>query len=419
MRTPRTRTLLCWCQAKQQGKRSRYNSFIKLGNPATQVKVPSPKLVSITVNMISYPTLPTLAAAFVMCSSTSPVDAFGVVSRLTTKDTLTRLSLDDASVSDHGDHGDAFHVLDGFDEMYSAVAGIKERVEEDLASNFEYEMLSSKKDLDKLMHSRTFRRSLDSEDIADISTTTFHLESADALVNDELRDHDLTHYEYAALKKKKLQDQLMSSNPTIARKVQGSHDDDHSVHHFELSLLESHAALDKVLEGSSFKTSVSNTADDELIESLHDDALEKREKIDDHMSNRGYPLAADAVDPTTSHYEYYSLKKKKALDDLMSSKGFRHNLDISEDEEDVDEPHPMEGLAKAADALGKVMGGEAFRKSLEGDANLGIAGVDSEYNIAMPPKTHNDIVSHFEFAGLKKRAALDKLASSDCDGLRM
>ena len=57
--------------------------------------------------------------------------------------------------------------------------------------------------------------------------------------------------------------------------------------------------------------------------------------------------------------------------------------------------------------------------SLEGDASLGIASVDSEYNIAMPPKTHNDIVSHFEFAGLKKRAALDKLASSDCDGLRM
>ena len=65
------------------------------------------------------------------------------------------------------------------------------------------------------------------------------------------------------------------------------------------------------------------------------------------------------------------------------------------------------------------MGGKAFRKSLEGDAILGIAGVDSEYNIAMPPKTHDDIVSHFEFAGLKKRAALDKLASSTCDGLRM
>ena len=302
--------------------------------------------------------------------------------------------------------------------MYSAVAGIKERVEEDLVSNFEYEMLSSKKDLDKLMHSRTFRRSLDSEDIADISTTTFHSESADALVNDELHDRDLTHYEYAALKKKKVQDQLMSSDPTKVRKVQGSHDDDHSVHHFELSLLESHAALDKVLEGNSFKASVSNT-DDQLIESLHEDTLDKREKIDNHMSNRGYPLAADAVDPTTSHYEYYSLKKKKALDDLMSSKEFRHNLDLSEEEEDVDEPHSMGGLAKAADALGKVMGGEAFRKSLEEDVNLGIAGVDSEYNIAMPPKTHNDIVSHFEFAGLKKRAALDKLASSTCDGLRM
>ena len=392
------------------------SSSLFIDIPATQkAKIPSLKLASITANM-----LPTLAAAFVILvcsSSTSSVEAFAVISRLTPKDTLTKLSLDDASASEHGDHGDAFHVLDGFDEMYSAVAGVKERVEEDVASNFEYEMLSYKKDLDKLMHSKAFRHSLNTGGIGDISTTTSHSESADALLNDELHDHDLTHYEYAALKKKKLQDQLMSSDPKKAQ-VQGSHDDDHAVHHFEFSLLESHAALDKVLEGNSFKTSVSNT-DDELIESLHEDTLEKREKIDDHMSNRGYPLAADAVDPTTSHYEYYSLKKKKALDDLMSSKGFRRHLNLSEDEEDVDEPHSMGGLAKATHALGKVMGGEAFRKSLESDVNLGIAGVNSEYNIAMPPKTHNDIVSHFEFAGLKKRAALDKLASSDFDGLRM
>lgn len=212
----------------------------------------------------------------------------------------------------------------------------------------------------------------------------------------------------------------MSSDPNKVHETQGSHDDDHSVHHFELSLLESHAALDKVLEGDSFKASVSDT-DDELLESLHEETLEKREKIDDHMVNRGYPLAADAVDPTTSHYEYYSLKKKKALDDLMSSKGFRHNLDVSEKEDDINEPHSLGGLAmaKATTALAKVLGGEAFRKSLESDTNLGIAGVDFEYNIAMPPKTHNDIVSHFEFAGLKKRAALEKLASSTCDGLRM
>lgn len=361
----------------------------------------------------------TLAASLVICSLLVPIDAFStVISRLTTKDTPTKLSLDDASVSDHGDHGDTFHVLDGFDEMYSAVAGIKERVEEDMAKKFDYEMLASKSELDKLMHSKAFRHSLNSEDVAGASTTTFHPKSADALVNDELHDHDLTHFEYAALKKKKLQDQLMSSDPNkVALKIQGSHDDDHSVHHFELSLLESHAALDKVLEGNSFKASVSDT-DDELLESLHEETLEKREKIDDHMINRGYPLATDAVDPTTSHYEYYSLKKKKALDDLMSSKGFRHNLDVSEKEDDVNEPHYM-GLAKATTALAKVLGGEAFRKSLESDTNLGIAGVDFEYNIAMPPKTHNDIVSHFEFAGLKKRAALDKLASSTCDGLRM
>ena len=343
----RTRSLICDRSNRCHPSVSINKS--KLDNPLLlKSKFLLQKLHRLQTNMISYPTLPTLAAAFVMCSSsTSSVEAFVSVSRLTPKDTLTKLSLDDASVSDHGDHGDAFHVLDGFDEMYSAVAGIKERVEEDLANNFEYGMLSSKKASDKLMHSRTFRHSLDSKDIADISTTTFHSESADALVSDELRDADLTHYEYAALKKKKLQDQLMSSDPTKAHKVQGSHDDDHSVHHFELSLLESHAALDKMLEGTSFKTSVSNT-DDELIDSLHEDTLEKREKIDHHMSNRGYPLAADAVDPTTSHYEYYSLKKKKALDDLMSSKGFRHNLDLSEEEEDVDEPHSMGGLAKAA-----------------------------------------------------------------------
>lgn len=370
------------------------------------------------------PSYSTLVTSFAVCSSLWTVEAFTVVSwaraSLTSKDTLTKRYLDDASFSDRGDHGDAFHVLDGYDEMYSAVAGIKERVvTEDLAtnSNFEYEMLSSKTELDKLMTSKTFRNSLDSEDVSDASTTTFHPESADALLNDELRgDHDLTHFEYAALKKKKLQDQLMSSKPNKPHNVQGSYDD-HSIHHFELSLLESHAALDKVLDDDSFKTSVSDAV--ELIESLHEETLEKRERIDDHMSHRGYPLATDAVDPTTSHYEFYSLKKKKALNDLMSSKGFRHNLDVLDEKEDINEPHPMGGVAKAANALRNVMGGEALRRSLASDISLGITGIDPEYNISIPPRTHNDITSHFEYACLKKRAALDKLASSSSEGLRM
>jgi hypothetical protein len=132
------------------------------------------------------------------------------------------------------------------------------------------------------------------------------------------------------------------------------------------------------------------------------------------MESRGYPKAAESPNPSSQHFEYASLKKKRALDNLMHGKGFRHNLDVDEtttDDEDS-EPHFMSSLAKTKAALGAVMSGEAFRQSLESDADLGIAGVDAAYNVPNVKKTHNDIVSHFEFATLKKRAALDKLARS-------
>lgn len=220
------------------------------------------KLICFTLAIVS--TCSAAASAFVPTTTVAIIRSSPIAIKAVNEDT---------SAIDHGHHGDTFHHNDALEEMYTAVAGIKEEKADVDLGDYEHDMLQSKVELENLMHTKAFRHALDSEDTYNSVPTDDKMPTSSMASQEKVRDKGVSHFEFAALKQKRALNKLMTSK---LQGVEKSHDDDHSVHHFELSLLESHAALDKLMDEGSFKESLDSDADSRkrVLESL-----EKRVQI--------------------------------------------------------------------------------------------------------------------------------------------